>query len=177
MISKATDLLRRISGFSTPVIGLQWTPPASDRETVKKLLAYLEDRRALFNPLPAEVEDHVIASLHGIRAKCSETVGAMGDKAAGFVHVRSIGAACRRFLDEPYPTFDDIMERRREPRFERQEHYGWMRHDTDPAAFFTALGELRAFCGTQIALLAALYQIDVHGDLVRILPPLLEDEE
>jgi hypothetical protein len=78
-------------------------------------------------------------------------------------------------LDEPYPTFDDIMERRREPYFEREEHHGRLRHGTHPAAFFTALGEFRAFVGIRIAMLSSLYEIDVHGDLGRILPPVLDD--
>lgn len=168
-------MLKRITGFSTPVFGIQWSPPASDREAVRKFLALLEDRRALFNPLSAEVEDDVIGSIHTIRAECVTAVGALGEKAPGIVHVRAIGAACRRFLDEPYPTFDDIMDRRRDPYFERDEHYGHLRRGTHPAAFFTALGELRAFVGTQIALLSAIYGIEIHGDLVRILPPELDD--
>ncbi len=172
---RTADILKRITGFSTPVFGLQWNAPASDRETVRKLLAFLEDRRALFNPLPAEVEDHVISSLHSIRMECASIVGALSEKAPAAVHVRAIGAACSRFLDEPYPTFDDIMERRRDPYFDREETSGRLRYGTNPASFFTALGELRAFVGTQIALLAVLYDVEVHGDLVRILPPILED--
>ncbi|WP_244600702.1 hypothetical protein [Agrobacterium sp. LAD9] len=39
-------------------------------------------------------------------------------------YVPAIGAACRRVLDEPYPTFDDIMDRRPDPHFERDESYG-----------------------------------------------------
>ncbi|MCW1410746.1 MULTISPECIES: DUF6650 family protein [Rhizobium] len=175
MLIRVQEMLKRITGFSTPAFGIQWTPPASDRDAIRKFLALLEDRRALFNPLPAEVEDHVVSSIHMIRAECTTAVGILSKKAPGVAHVRAIGAACRRFLDEPYPTFDDIMDRRRDPHFDRDEHYGGLRRGTHPAAFFTALGELRAFVGTQIALLSAIYQIEIHGDLVRILPPELED--
>ncbi len=168
-------MLKRVTGFSTPVFGVSWNPPASDRDTIRKFLAFLEDRRALFNPLPAEVEDHVISSVHMIRAECTATVGAITEKAPGATHVRAIGAACRRFLDEPYPTFDDIMERRRDPHFGREESDARLRRGTHPAAFFTALGEFRAFVGAQIAMLSALYDVDIHGDLVRILPPTLDD--
>ncbi|WP_105384358.1 DUF6650 family protein [Neorhizobium alkalisoli] len=168
-------MLKRITGFSTPVFGVSWNPPASDRDAVRKLLAFLEDSRALFNPYSAEVEDHVIASIHAIRRECVTAVGTLGENAPGMENVRAIGAACRRFLDEPYPTFDDIMDRRRDPYFERDESSGRLRQGTHPAAFFTALGELRAFVGLQIAMLSSLYDIDIHGDLVRILPPVLED--
>ncbi len=130
--------------------------PASDRDAIRKFLAFLEDRRALFDPSsPAEVEDHVISSIHMIRAECTTTVGTLSEKAPGVEYVRAIGAACRRFLDEPYPTFDDIMERRRDPYFERDEYHGRLRHGTHPAAFFTALGEFRGFVGAQIAMLWA----------------------
>ncbi len=178
MLIRAKDMLMRLTGFSTPVFGISWNPPSSDRDAVRKFLAFLEDRRALFNPMPAEVEDHVIASVHTIRDECVKAVGTVSDKAPAAEHIRAIGAACRRFLDEPYPTFDDIMERRRDPyfeSFEREEHHGRLRYGTHPAAFFTALGEFRAFVGTRIAMLASLYEIDVHGDLTRILPPILDD--
>jgi hypothetical protein len=177
MLIRAKDMLKRITGVSTPWFGVSWNPPASDRDAVRKFLAFLEDRRALFNPLPAEVEDHVISSIHMIRAECTTTVGALSEKAPGVEHVRAIGAACRRFLDEPYPAFDDIMERRRDPYFERDEFHGRSLHGTHPAAFFTALGEFPGFVGAQIAMLSALYAVDVHGDLVRILPPVLDESQ
>ncbi|HEV2503711.1 MAG TPA: DUF6650 family protein [Mesorhizobium sp.] len=175
MLVRAKDMLMRITGISTPVFGISWNPPASDRDAVRKFLAFLEDRRGLFNPMPAEVEDHANSSIHTIRAQCTGTVGALSDKAPGAAHVRSIGAACRRFLDEPYSVFEDIMDHRRDPYFDRDEHHGRLRHGTYPAAFYTALGEFRGFVGAQIALLSALYAVDVHGDLVRILPPVVDD--
>lgn len=174
MLIRAKDMLNRITGFSTPLFGLSWNPPASDREAVRKFLAFLEDRRALFNPIPAEVEDHVISSINMIRAECITAVGRLSEKAPGILNVRAIGSACRRFLDEPYPEFDDIMELRRDPPFDREDSQGRLRRGTHPAAFFTALGEFRAFVGAQIALLSSLYNVDVHGDLVRILPPVTE---
>lgn len=174
LLIRAKDMLNRITGVSTPLFGISWNPPASDRDAVRKFLAFLEDRRALFNPHPAEVEDYVISSIHMIRAECTTAVGTLAHDAPGAKHVRAIGAACRRFLDEPYPTFDDIMERRREPDFDQDEAHGRLRQGTHPAAFFTALGEFRAFVGAQIALLSALYEVDVYGDLVRILPPVIE---
>lgn len=177
MLIRAKDMLMRLTGFSTPVFGISWNPPSSDRDAVRKFLAFLEDRRALFNPMPAEVEDHVISSIYTIREECVKAVGAVSDKAPAAEHIRAIGAACRRFLDEPYPTFDDIMERRRDPYFEREERAGRLRHGTHLAAFFTALGEFRAFVGMRVAVLSSAYDIDIKGDLARIVPPMLGDAE
>lgn len=177
MLIRAKDMLMRLTGFSTPIFGVSWSPPSSDRDAVRKLLAFLEDRRALFNPMSAEIEDHVVASIHTIREECVKAVGAVNDKAPAAEHIRAIGAACRRFLDEPHPTFDDIMERQRDPYFEREERYGQLRHGTHPAAFFTALGEFRAFVGMRVAALSSAYDIDIRGDLTRIVPPTLADAE
>ncbi|MCE7030923.1 DUF6650 family protein [Jiella avicenniae] len=173
MIVKAKEMLRRITGFSIPIVGggVQWNPPASDRDAVRKFLGFLEDRRALFNPFPAEVEDHVKDSIQQIRRQCVATIGELGEASPGSDHVKAIGAACRRFLDEPYPSFDDIFRQRRDPSFEREEWRWGLRYGTSPEAFFTALGELRAFVGIQLASLSALYDIDIKGDLARILPP------
>lgn len=41
--------------------------------------------------------------------------------------------------------------------------------------FFMALGELRSAVGLQVALIAAKWQIDVEGDLARVLPWLSDD--
>ena len=42
------DIARRITGISTPVFGVSWTPPESKRDVVRRLVAFLEDRRALY---------------------------------------------------------------------------------------------------------------------------------
>lgn len=175
MMIRAKDMLSRITGISVPIFGVSWNPPASDRDVVRKFLAFQEDRRALFNPMPAEVEDHVISSVHIIRAECTMTVGSLSERAPGAAHIRAMGAACRRFLDEPYPVFDDIMERRRDPHFDREDNDARLRRGTHPAAFFTALGEFRAFVGVRIAMLSGLYEVDIHGNLARILPPVLNE--
>jgi hypothetical protein len=45
-------------------------------------------------------------------------------------------------------------------------HYG-----RPEGAFFTALGELRATVGAQVAILAIHYKIDLEADLASIVPP------
>lgn len=169
---KAKEMLNRITGISIPVFGVQWTPATSDRQAVRKFLVFLEDRRALFNPMPAEIEDHVISSIQRIRAECVATLGALGENAPAASNVRAIAAACRRFLDAPYPEFNDMFERRQ--RWRDGDFGRGLRHDTSPEAFFTALGEFRGYVGAHIAVLASTYDIDIHGDLTTILPPPVE---
>lgn len=175
MIVKAKSMLGRITGISIANFGVQWQPSASDRDTIRKLLTFLEDRRALFNPFPAEIEDHVTHSIHEIRKQCVATLQELGEDSAGRDHVRAIGAACRRFLDEPYPSFEGILEQRRDPYFQQDQRDWGLRHGTNTEAFFTGLGEFRGFVGVQLASLAALYKCDIKGDLARILPPVFDE--
>ncbi len=42
------EVAQRITGISTPVFGVSWKPPESTREIVRRLVAFLEDRRALY---------------------------------------------------------------------------------------------------------------------------------
>jgi hypothetical protein len=68
-----TELTRRITGFSTPFFGVQWTPPANERDTVREFVTFLEDRRVLFTPYELEVEGQVERSVHAIRRRCTES--------------------------------------------------------------------------------------------------------
>src|SRR5437879_1509797 len=95
------DLARRITGFSTPIIGISWNPPAAERDTVRAFLNFLEDRRVLFNPFHLEVEYQVQQSVQQIRAECTKAIGSLPDDSAAVAPLRGLRAACRRFLDEP----------------------------------------------------------------------------
>jgi hypothetical protein len=48
---KFTDIIARITGFSTPVFGMSWEPPEFERDIIRKFLVSLEDRRVLYNPV------------------------------------------------------------------------------------------------------------------------------
>jgi hypothetical protein len=177
-VLKAKDVGRRLRGLSAFGFGASWEYPPSEREIIRKLIVFLEDRRALFNPLPAEVEDHVVASVTSIREECTVAIGKLVETSNAGAPIRAIRAACRRFLDNPYPSFPDVAAQIHGPRFREAfdvRDYR-LRARTEPAGFFTALGELRAFVGQQIALLATVYEIDVEGDLASILPPTIEDD-
>jgi hypothetical protein len=155
------SLARRITGFSTPIFGVSWTPPTAERDSVRGFLTFLEDRRVLFNPHQLEVESEVHHSVQAIRQRCTEALSALSDPSQAVGPIRAIRAACRRFSDEPRADFRNLS-----PSFGR---FG------DQAAFFTALGELRATVGVQLAILAVLYKIELEAELASILPA--EDEK
>lgn len=63
------DVARRITGISTPIGGIQWEYSVPERDHVRALITFLEDRRALYVPLHLEIADQVTASVQAIRQK------------------------------------------------------------------------------------------------------------
>ena len=45
---KLIDLLSKITGFSTPIFGIQWQPPHRERVIAERVLTFLEDKRVLY---------------------------------------------------------------------------------------------------------------------------------
>lgn len=150
---------RRLTGFSTPLGGIQWSDPGpGEAEIVRRLLLFLEDRRVLYNPFDMETESEVEHSVHEIREECTKTLQALSAHAFAVTPLRAIREAGRQFHDdqrEHYRHFD----------------YQWRSNHPSPA-FFVALGAFRATVGHQVAVLAGRYEIDVEGLLASIMPSL-----
>jgi hypothetical protein len=154
-------LAHRLTGFSLPFFGVQWTPPADERDIVRGLLTALEDRRVLFVPHHLEVVSHVTSSVLQIREMLTKSLQALPETSRAAGSIRAMRAACRRFLEEPAPDFRNLVQR----------HGPRHRDDEEGSpSFFVALGELRATFGTHIAALAYQYGLDVEPDLSSILP-------
>jgi hypothetical protein len=148
-------IAKSLTGFSTPVFGVSWNPPESDRDIVRKLITFFEDRRALYNPCNIETPTWVIESVLEIRKKLTDTLGRVDENSDISPHLRAMRAACRKFMNET-----EMHKRDRHPYF---------------GDIFAALGEMRAIFGIHIAQLSVKYGIDIESDLVTILP--IEDDE
>jgi len=148
-------IAKRITGISVPIFGVSWTPPETDREVVRKLVLYLEDRRALYHPYDMESPHYVIESVLEIRRHLTEVLQTLDEGSDLIAYLRAMRAACRKFLD----FFDN-------KKLGRRFNYP----DT-----LTALGELRGVFGIHIAELCVKYGLDIEGELEIILP--VEDEE
>ena len=158
----ARSLAHRLTGFSIPIFGVQWNPPADEQDIVRRLLRALEDRRVLYVPYHLEVPNEVTTSVLRIRDILTATSQELPNGSAAVGSVRAMRAACRRFLDEPRVEYRNLH-----PHFRSS----WETRDEFGPGFFTALGELRATFGTHIAALACQYGIDVEEELAEILPP------
>jgi hypothetical protein len=151
---KFGKIAKSLTGFSTPFFGISWNPPESDRMIVKKLITFLEDRRALYNPYDIETPMFVDQSLIEIRKELTELIQKIGDNPDITLHLRAMRNACRKYLDNS----------------QGKPRYHFREYET-----FAALGELRAIFGVHIGQLAVKYGIDIEEDLAKILP--LEDSE
>jgi hypothetical protein len=160
---KYKEVLSHLTGFSVPIFGVSWNPPKPEVKTARKVLAFLEDRRVLYNPYYLEVEDQCFSSVIEIRKFLTDIIGELGEDSKLGGHLRGIRAACRAFLNESSPGS------RRIHRFHE--------HSPFDSSFFTALGELRSSIGMHIAAIAVMHGLDIKGELESILPAKTIEED
>jgi hypothetical protein len=150
------EALARITGFNVPVFGVSWNPPQPEIAVARRALAFLEDRRVLYNPYHLEVADHCVESVVDIRRFLTDLIGQLPPSSTLAEHLRAIRAACRTFLDDTSPGTRHALGPHWAGPFE--------------TSFFTALGELRARIGVHVAAIAVMHGIDVEGELASVLP-------
>lgn len=158
------DALRRITGVSTPVGGVSWTPSQSEREALRKLVIFLEDRRALFDPYNVEATLLVEHSVQEIRAELTRVLQTFGENSKAGEPMRMMRAACQRYLTKA-SAFRDEPYWHRAPRF-----HGRSGLEDEDDGFILALGELRGVFGVCLQQIASSFGIEVHGELARLLP-------
>lgn len=158
---KRPDILRRLSsiGITVPLIGGGFSAtlaPASEAETHRaaRILTFLEDRRALFDPMDVEVPQYATQSIMGIRQHLAKELLEIERTSVLAACLRGMIGACHQFLSR---TQLDRVER------------GWRRSFYDQL-YVHALGELRGHFSVHIAQMAAAHGLDVEGQLATILP-------
>jgi len=150
------EIAARLTGFSVPIFGVSWNPPEPEIMVARRVLAFLEDRRVLYNPYHLEVEDQCVQSVVRIRESLTSEIGQLSDGSKLGEHLRAIRAACRKFLNGTTPGSRRVHRPHWDGPFGSQ--------------FFTALGELRASIGLRIGAIALMYGLDVEGELASVLP-------
>lgn len=123
-------------------------------QVARRIIRFLEDRRVLYNDFVWEVPDECIQSALEIRKFLTVELGNLKEGSELAAPMRSMRAACRKFLNDMHCEFGTLTR----PRFGN--HYD----------FFTALGELRSSFGLNIASLAVQYGVDVEDELATVLP-------
>jgi hypothetical protein len=165
------EVAKRVSGFSTPIFGIQWEPTESERNVIRTLLTFLEDRRVLYLPNYLEILSQVEESVVRIREELTKTLQALPEKSEAVGPIRTMRSACRKYLTEPYTEFPNLPE----GRMHHMERHRYQKHEATPG-YFLALGELRSVFGVNIAMLSSSYGIDLEEDIAGILPPMDSDD-
>lgn len=157
-------MLARLNGVSLPIVGgISWTPGVVDEDVARSVIAYLEDRRALYNPYEIEVADHVIASIIDIRRFLTEVIGRGGIAPEMEKSLRSMRGACREFLNEA--GMDEARQDVWVPGGQAF-HNGFNDYRLNQA-----LGKLRGIFGQHVGALATKFELDIEDELASILPP------
>lgn len=150
---------RRLTGISCPIFGVSWNPGEAQVVSARRVLTYLEDRRALYAPWNVELPEDCVASVLMIRQFLTDQLGGLDDRNEDIgSHLRAMRAACREFL-----RITDELRQTGNLRPWAIGTPGWIFND--------ALGEMRALFGIHIAQLSAKFGIDIEDDLATILPP------
>lgn len=161
-----TEIIGRITGFSTPIFGISWDPPQADVAVARGIVTFLEDRRVLYDPTLVEVEDHCIASVLEIRQFLTHALTDQSGSDELTDHLRAMRAAYRKFLGEVGVEQEFYLPRYRS--------YSNGLHDY---RLNQALGQLRSTFGVHIAHLAVKYGLYVEDQLAIALPELNTDSE
>jgi hypothetical protein len=153
-------ILARLTGLSTPVFGVSWTPPELDRSVAERVITFLEDRRVIFPDAildNAFVAPHIATqSLIEIRRYVTLEMQKLGRESELFGNLEGIRAACRRCIDKIGIVDED--------------HPG-MLVKRGHTSFISAFVELRITIGFHLACIAVKYGIELNEELLAILPP------
>ena len=156
---------KRVTGVSTPFGGVSWeTVPDVEKEVLTRLVAFLEDRRVLYNPSEVEVPDHCVESVLRIREVLVDLAGRLDRTSELAATLRHMAGACRGFLDR-------LPDGLGPGRLGRPDvGWGW-----NSWVFNQALGELRGQLGVYLAELAQRHHLTIGPPLDSILPPAPDD--
>ncbi len=161
---KFKEIARRLTGISSPIFGVSWSPSESETKVAKRVVTELEDRRVLYNPSEMEVPRYCVQSIIDIRRMLSKEISSLDSNSNLSNSLRAMRASCRKFLDAV--TKD-----------ERIVEFGFSAGHFASWQFNSAVGELRGVFGVHIAQIATQHGLDVEDDLATILPVVDNEKE
>jgi hypothetical protein len=149
---------RRLTGLTLPWLGASWETIPGDKEVAKETIVFLENKRLLFGERHKEDQMECVRSANEIRHFLTPRISKAHGKDL-VESLRAMRAAARKFVDAAGPNADNFRP-------------GWQPDN----AFGLALGDLRTLMGVQIARMATQFNLAVEEDLMRILPPVDQDD-
>lgn len=156
------EIATRLDGYDTPIYGQTISPSDQERRMARGLIAFLEDKRALYEHPDREVNDRLIGSIAAIRKHLSDLLatGELPDSITELI--RPIRAECRDFLDAA-----EIGRAEAQALIvpSAPDHTRILQ----PRAFFQ-LKSLRDTAGHSLGLLAVRYGVDVEPQIDALIP-------
>jgi hypothetical protein len=162
---KFSEIANRLTGISTPILGVSWQPTEFEVSAARRVVAFLEDRRALYAPDEMEVPSHCVHSVQEIRRVLTAETGKLDSGSEFAASLRAMRTACRKLLDRVGVDGD-----------ERTVLYANHRGHWASWTFYSALGEMRGSFGVHLARVATQFKLDIEDKLASILPAQDEDD-
>lgn len=162
-----TEIAARLTGISTPVFGVSWNPPEAEVTAAKRIIAYLEDRRVLYQPDEMEHPSHCVASVLDLRRFFTDELGKVDPHEPLAQNLQAMRAACRKFVT--------AVDGESAPHYfiAHPVQYSW---SLGSWIFLSALGDLRTTVGLHVAMIAIRNGLEVEDDLATVLPGELDDD-
>ncbi len=160
---KFSEIANRLTGVSTPFGGASWQPVELEIAAARRVIAFLEGHRVLYEPSKMEVPLHCVHSVIEIRHHLRDELGKLDGGSQLTASLRAMRAACRKFLERAGTDGRDGIHHAN----------GWGFHSW---TFGSALGELRGTFGIHVAKVAAAFKLDVEDRLASILPANADDD-
>jgi hypothetical protein len=133
----------RLTSIDAFGFGVGWDWIDSEGEIIRRLIVFLEDRRALFEDYAFEVPSDVVSSVLQIRSELTKTLQQLSEGSGAAHAVRALRDTCINFL-----------------RSAERPRWG--------PTFNIALGELRGVFSVYVVGLADRYGILIHGPLAAV---------
>ncbi|MFI9653419.1 DUF6650 family protein [Guyparkeria sp. GHLCS8-2] len=149
---KFKRILQSVTGVSTPIFGIQWTPPHWASDLAEETLVYLSDKRVLFNRFDMEDAGHCIQSVDNVRNHLERQRGKLQGNKELDKSLAAMQRACRRFMDYVgHPKYSSLEKPIQESILENE------------------LQRLRSSIGKQVATLSISFGVDVEDELASII--------
>lgn len=149
---KFKRILQSVTGISTPIFGIQWTPPQWASDLAEETLVYLSDKRVLFNRFDMEDAGHCIQSVDNIRSHLvSQRQRLQGNKELD-KSLATMLRACRRFID-----------------YVGHPKYSGFEKPIQDSILENELQKFRSSIGKQVATLSISFGVDVEDELASII--------
>jgi hypothetical protein len=149
---KGRELAVRLIGIPTPVGGVDWDPPAEERDRARQVLAHLAEQPVLCDPYDVAIGSFITQSILVTRERLGGELEGLARDSVLTEGLRAMQADCRVFLEE-----------NQSPRSGYGSPYEAQLHST--------LGALRALFGIHVTRIACAYDLEVDAHLEGILPP------